>query len=347
MKNGPEFKLYTKAEIRRLKQLYPMTHNKDIAKILGRTTASVLSKAKKLGIKKDWAGGYRVPQPPQNENPWTKDEIGELRRMYLNLSNGDIAKKLNRTKQAVQAKTRKLKLFGEFKEQGLVRKTGSGVNRWSDSEIDILKKLYPEKSKDYIAKKLGRTKKAVEVMGRRLKLTSNAPRKNSWTIEEDTFIEEHIAKWPIEKIAEKLGKTFNAIQRRAWKKHFTRNCPNKHHTQEKFWTNQELKQLEHWHGKLSKKAIAAKLGRSVQSVKAKAKHIGLRKPPIWTAKNIAILKKYFPFETNPQVAKRIGTNPSSIRLKAIEFGLKRSIYAAGKKMAPLSISRNIKQRLKK
>jgi len=335
MENSPKLKPYTKAEIRRLKRLYPMTHNKDIAKILGRTIASILSKAKNIGIKKDWDGGYRVPQPPQNENPWTKYEVKELRRMYLNSSNGEIAKKLNRTKQAVQAKTKKLKLFREFKEQGLVRKTGVGVNRWADREINILKKLYPKKSKDYIAKKLGRTIKAVEVMGRRLKLTSSAPKKNIWTIEEDAFIEEHIAKWPIEKIAEKLGKTFNAIQRRAWKKHFTRNCSNKHHTEEKFWTNQEIKQLMHWHGKLSKKDIAKKLGRSLLSVKAKARHIGLRKLPIWTAKNKAILKKYFPFETNVKVAKRIGTNSVSIHLKAVELGLKKSVYAGKNKKRAL------------
>lgn len=324
---------WTQAEIRRLKRLHPMTHNKDISKILGRTTASILSKAKKLGIKKDWEGGYRVPQPPQNENPWTKEEIKELRSMYLNSSNDEIAEKLKRTRQAVQAKTRKLGLFREFKEHGLLRKTKCGANKWADGEIDILKELYPEKSKDYIAQKLGRTIKAVAVMARRLNLTSSAPRKNSWTIEDDTFIKEHIAKWPIEKIAEKLNKTPITIQRRAWKKHFTSNLPTKHHTQQRFWTKQEIRQLEYFLGKCSKEDIAAKFGRSLQSVNAKAKHLGLKKLPIWTTKNIAILKKYFPFETNVKVAKRISTNPVSVRLKAIEFGLKKSVYGINRKRA--------------
>ena len=325
--NSLEPKPWTQKEISRLKQLYPMSHNKDIAKVFGRTITSILSKAKNLGIKKDWGGGYRVPQPPQNENLWTKEEIGELRRMYLNSSNSEIAAKLKRTPQAVQAKTRKLGLFRDIKEQGLTRKTKGGVNRWADREIEILKELYSQKSKDDVAKELRRSPKAVGIMARRLGLTSGAPRKNSWTAEDEAFLKKHIAQWPIEEIAKKLSKKPTAVQRMAWKKHFTRNCRNQRHTELQFWTKQEIGQLEYLLEKHSRKDIAAKLGRSLQSVAAKAKHLGLKKPLTWTTKNIAILKKFFPFETNVEVAKRLDKSPALIRLKAIKLGLKKSIYA--------------------
>ena len=318
-------RLWTKAEIDKLKRLYPMSHNKDLARILNHTILSVLGKAKKLGIKKDWAGGYRVPPPPQTENVWSKEEIKTLRKMYLNSTVSEIAAKLKRSKQAVQSKTKKLGLFHEFKKQGLFRKTKNGAHRWTEGEINILKELYPQKRKNYIAEKLGRSPKAVEVMAIRLKLTA-APRESSWTVENDEFVKNHIAEWPIEEIAKKLNRTPNAVQRRAWDKHFSRNCPNQHHTQDKSWTTQEIAQLKHWHKKLSKRKIAEKLGRSTRSVKAKAEHLGLKKRQVWTPKNIAILKKYFPFETNSAVAKRIGTYPLSVSLKANELGLKKSVY---------------------
>ena len=317
---------WTQAEIRRLERLYPMSHNKDLAKLFGRTIPGILSKAKKLGLQKDWDGGYRVPQPPQNENLWTQKEINILRKMYLNSSNGEIGKKLNRSCQAVQAKVKKLGLFQEFKKQGLLRKAKNGMNLWAAEEINTLKKLCSEKTTEQIAKKLGRTSKAIEVMARRSGLSIVSSKANSWTVEDDMFLEKHIARWSLERIAKKLGRTPSAVQRRAWRKHYLRNCPNQQHTEQRLWTRQEIKKLENGLPKYSNSEIAERLGRSHSSVGAKIKSLGLKRPPSWTSKGIAILTKYFPIETNVKVAKRLGKDPASIRLKAIELGLKKSIH---------------------
>lgn len=326
---NPKSKFWTQKEVSRLKRLYPMGHNSELAEMFGRTTQSILKKARRLGVKKDWDGGYRSPQ--QSRNIWIKAEIKELRRMYLNSSNGDIAAKLNRSQQAVQTKIKKLRLLREFKEQGLIRKIKGGVNKWTDGEINILKELYLQKSREYIAKKLGRTPNSVAMMASRSGLFTATPRKKSWTAEDDMFLKKHIARWPIKKIAKKLGRTQTAAQRRAWNQHFSRNCPNQRRTQQRFWTEQEIKQLEYMFGRYSEKDIAAKFGRSLQSVIAKSKRLGLKNPSAWTAKNIAILKKFFPFETSVEVAKRLGKKPASIRFKAIELGLKKSIYAGHKR----------------
>lgn len=318
-------KAWTQKEIRRLKRLYPMNHNKDIAKMFDRTTISILGKAKKLGLQKDWDGGYRVPPSSQNENLWTQKDINILRKMYLNSSNDEIAKKLNRSCQAVQTKVKKLGLFQEFKQQGLFRNTKNGKGLWADEEIDTLKKLHLAKTAAQIAEKLGRTSKAVGIMARRLGLSTTRSMANAWTVEDDAFLEKHIAKWPLEKIAKKLERTPCAVQRRAWQKHFLRNCPNQQHTQQQIWTKQDIKKLEYWLLKYSNDEIAEKLGRSRESVIAKMKRLGLKRSSFWTRKNIAILKKYFPFETNVKVAKRLGKNPASIRFKAIKLGLKKSV----------------------
>lgn len=314
---------WTQKDVQRLKRLYPKNHNTKLADIFGRTIQSIRKKAQKLGIQKD--DDYLTPQ--QNEIAWTETEIRKLREMYINSSNSEIAASLKRSKQAIQTKIKKLGLIRELKERGLARKTKKGNNKWSDKELDILKRLYDKESKEYIAEKLERTPKAVAVKAGRLGLIEDAPNQNLWTIEEDIFLEKHIAKWPIEKIAKKLERTPSAVQRRAWYKHFTRNCPNQHHTQQRLWTRQEIKQLEYLLRQHSKREIAAKLGRSFQSVVAKAKTLGLKKPQIWTTKNIAILKKYYPFETNVEIARRVGTYPNTVRLKAKELRLKKSIYA--------------------
>lgn len=321
---------WTQPEIRQLKRLYPMSHNKDLAKIFGRTIMSILSKAKDLGIKKDWESGYRVPPPPQNENLWTKEDVAELRNMYLNSSDSAIAAKLKRTRQAVQAKARKLKLFKELSEKGLHRKT-NGRNRWTDKEIALLKELYPVKRRAEIAQQLGRSRRGIDKMVTTLKLPHlmsppSPSRKNSWPVADDAFLAEYITKWPIEKIAEKLGRTPTIVQRRAWKKHFLRN-PEQPRTKQRPWTRQEILQLQHLLPTCSNKEIAEMLGRPLESILGKKKRMKIKRPPPWTEKNIAILKKYFPFETNAKVGERLGKDPGLVRLKAIALGLRKSIYA--------------------
>jgi DNA-binding CsgD family transcriptional regulator len=306
-----------------------MSHNSELADIFGRTTQSILKKAQKLGLKKDRDGGYLTLQ--QSRNSWTKTEIRELRRMYLSSSSGEIAEKLNRSRHAVQTKIKKLGLFLEFKEKGLIRKTKGGSNKWSDREIDILKKLYPQKSKEHIAKKLGRSPRAVAIKVGRLGLVTGTPGKNVWNDKDDAFLKKYIARWPIERIAKKLKRTPNAAQRRAWNKHFLKNCPNQHHTEQRLWTTQEIRKLESWFDRYSKQEIAIKLGRSLQSIIAKAKRLDLKKSSVWTSKNMAILKKYYPFESSTKVAKRLGISSALVRLKAKEIGLRKSIYAKVKR----------------
>jgi len=320
---------WTQKEIRQLERLYPTNHNKDLAKILGRTIASLLGKAKILGLKKDWEGGYRVPPPPQNENLWTQEEIVELRTMYLNSGSKEIAAKLNRTPQAIKSKIRKLGLFSELNEKDLRRKF-TGINQWSADDIEILKNLYTVKSLAQIAAELGRTPNSISKMASKLKLShSNIPasKRLVWTDETDAFLAEHIAKWPLEKIAEKLNLTPSAVQRRAWRKHFSRNCPNPHHQKSRPWTRQEIAQLQYWLPMFSNEEIAAKLERGVEAIIAKRKRMGLKRPPFWTDKNIAILKKYFPIESNTNVAQRLGIDNAKVRAKASELGLRKSVYA--------------------
>lgn len=306
---------WTAAELRLFKKLYPMSHNSDLAERFDRAVDTIRKKAIKLGIKKDWAGGYRVHQPPQNENLWTPDEVKQLQAMYLHFTNEQIAAKLNRSRMAVQAKIRKLKLCKEFRNNGKTRRPVQA--RWSDQEIETLKELYPVKTKAQIAEEMRRSFRAVGAMITKLRLSGEKP-SVAWTAEEDEFLEKHIFTWPVEKIAEKLGRGCRAVQGRAWRKRLLKQTG---------WTKEEIQQLRHLLPNHSRQEIAEKLGRTVYSVAKKQKRLGLQKRKRITAKDIAILKKFFPIEPNEVVAQRLGVKPPTVAAKARELGLHKSVYA--------------------
>jgi hypothetical protein len=320
-------------EIRSFKQLYPITHNKDLAKTFHRTIYSIRRKAIKLGIRKDRAGGYRPPQAPQNQNLWTDKEIAELRRMYRDSTDNEIAKKLGRTLSAVQSKIKKLKLFQELRQLGLTRRTRV---LWTSEDIAILRKLYPVETNVQIAKLLGKTRSTVVRMAQKSGLTElfkkPGPSKEApWTVVEDAFLKEHIYTWPVEKISKKLGRGVSSVKNRAWKKRWLKQYR---------WTKQDIAQLQYLLPRCSNEEIAAKLGRGVEAVKAKRKRLGLKRQ-FWTKQVLAILKKFYPIETNVDVAKRLGKSPPTIAYKARKLGLKKSIYT---KSASISKHRRIRPR---
>lgn len=306
---------WTVAELRQFKKLYPMSHNSDLAERLGRTIDSIRKKAIKLGLKKDWAGGYRVHQPPQNENSWTPEQFETLRRMYLHSTTAEIAAALNRSPMAVQSKIRKLGLYQEFNRQGLLRKYRG---RWSKKEIATLKKLYPVKTKSEIVEEMGRSIRAVSRMITKLQL-SGKTRSVAWTAKEDEFLEKYIFTWSVEKIAEKLGRGCRAVQGRAWRKRLLKQTTG--------WSKEEIQQLKYWLPKCTRQEIADKLGRSLYSVARKIKRLGLKKKRSMTPKEIAILKKFFPIESNAAVAQRLGVSPPTVAAKARELGLFKSVNA--------------------
>ncbi len=312
-------KRWTQEEIRRFRQLYPTSHNKDLAKTFHRTIYSIRRKAIKLGIGKDWAGGYRPPQAPQNQNLWTANELAELQKMYRDSTIPEIAQKLGRSPLSVQTKIKRLRLFRKLKEQGLPRHS---QGQWSDEQIAILTKFYRVETNVQTGRRLGKSPNAVGRMVQKLRLSklfqkTGRSRKVAWTDAEDVFLKEHIFIWPVKKIAKEFNRSISSVKARAWKKRWLK---------QNLWTKQESSQLRYLLSRYSYKEISAKLGRSIESVKRKRKRMGLEGKG-WTDIDIKILRKFFPIETNAEVAKRLGMSSPTIAPKARKLGLRKSIYA--------------------
>lgn len=116
-------KKYTKAEDDLLRELYPRTRARDIAAMIGRNERSVVSRAFKLGLKKDADFMYECSKAGQFKNGHTPHNKGKEWSEYLS---EDAMAKVRRTT------FKKGNMPTNHKEVGAERKTEMGIpkSKW-------------------------------------------------------------------------------------------------------------------------------------------------------------------------------------------------------------------------
>jgi hypothetical protein len=188
---------WTRAEIDRLKDMYGLRPENAIARDLGRAPQSVRRMAEELfrGTRRSgpWTAqevldlkrylGASAPEViarilgrdpndvqqqihelRRNQQPgrWTREEIRELRRVYGTRSDEDLAVIFGRNVESVQRVARK---FCLAKDKAFQRRlAGEGATRmprWSNEELELLRKLYPEEPNLGIAQRLNRSVKSI------------------------------------------------------------------------------------------------------------------------------------------------------------------------------------------
>jgi hypothetical protein len=188
---------WTRAEIDRLRDLYGLRDDKDIARELGRTPESVRKMAQVVCRSAKRQGPWtaaeverlkahlgrttpdviamllgRTPSEVQvqilelgriqTNLRWTREEQQRLRRVYGTRSDEDLAAIFGRSVESVQRLARKLCLA---KDKAYVRKiAGSGATRmprWSSAELSVLREIYPHTPNLQIAQRLKRSVKSV------------------------------------------------------------------------------------------------------------------------------------------------------------------------------------------
>ena len=114
---------------------------------------------------------------------------------------------------------------------------------WIEQELDMLRKLYPLMTNVEIAKKLGRPKASVDKKGfdnglkkapehrRKVAISNNKKRRNSWTKEEEATLKKMYQKSTYRELAETLHRNPQSIQSKAtklglWKYHTIRMREN-------------------------------------------------------------------------------------------------------------------------
>jgi len=109
------------------------------------------------------------------------------------------------------------------------RSKGNHESRWKIEEFDILKKLWPNSSRETMLEKLpGRTWKAITHQAYNLglrrspQLSNHTPRRRWESNEDDRARQLYEAGTPITDIASKVGRSYTAVLQRSWEKGWRR-----------------------------------------------------------------------------------------------------------------------------
>ncbi|MFQ5749520.1 MAG: hypothetical protein ACE5H3_08695 [Planctomycetota bacterium] len=188
---------WSQAEIERLKRLYGLKPDSQIARELQRSVESLRRLARRIFSGKQRTGPWsarevqnlkrylgvarpevmalvlrRSPQEIRRKiedlqrqfrsGPWNSADVQTLKHLYGTRSNKDLALILGRSHREIDAKARQLCLA---KDKGFRRRHGAAhptrMPRWSEREKEVLRQLYGDRPNLEIARKLDRTVKSV------------------------------------------------------------------------------------------------------------------------------------------------------------------------------------------
>lgn len=198
---GPRRGRWTAPEIARLKELYGLRDEENIAKILNRPASSVRRMAEQLF------------QLATRTGPWSAREVADLRKYLGGTSHETIARILGRTVEEVQQQVEELRR---------VQQSG----RWTQEEVVEFKRLYGTRTDEDLAVIFGRSIDAVKRLGARYCLAkdkafvrrltgSSATRMPRWSAEEIALLTQI---YPLEanlEIAQKLNRSVKSIVSKA------------------------------------------------------------------------------------------------------------------------------------
>ncbi len=144
-KTGP----WTAREAEDLKKYLGATTPEVIARILGRSVDEVDAQILELG---------RI----QRDGSWTREEVAEFKRIYGTRTDDDLSRIFGRTVTDIHTLANEHALA---KDKAFVRKlrgeAATKMPRWSNDELEFLKREYPTQPNLEIARKLDRSVKSV------------------------------------------------------------------------------------------------------------------------------------------------------------------------------------------
>ncbi len=140
---------WTATEVERLKKYLGCSSTEVIARILGREVDEVRTQIEELG---------RI----QLNGRWTRDEVARFKRIYGTRTDENLARIFGRPLESIRREAQKLMLA---KDKAFLRKlngkTSTRMPRWSESELQQLRELYPERPNLEIAEILKRSVKSI------------------------------------------------------------------------------------------------------------------------------------------------------------------------------------------
>lgn len=151
-------------EVLRLKRYLGAASHEVIARILGRNVDEVRTQITELG---------RI----KHDGSWTREEVAEFKRIYGTRTDEDLSRIFGRTMTDVQELAARHALA---KDKAFVRKISGEAStrmpRWSQEELESLRREYPIQSNLEIARRLNRSVKSVVSKAHNLGLKKSSER---------------------------------------------------------------------------------------------------------------------------------------------------------------------------
>ena len=287
-------KLWTKEEIKILKRHYKKRGANYVARFVEHSPDTIMNKARELGLQ---TGKFR---------PWQKWENNYLIRHYTNRSYTSIAKTLKRSKKSVSNRASLLKLTTKKSE------------KWTEQELQQLKEYYPDRkySLKEIAHIINRSANSVLLKAQRIGIKRDGYI-HRWSKLEHKYLLKNIGIKTNRKIAEHLGIKTYKVDQYLQRKGLAR------YKKKPEWTDTEIEFLKSNYKKMSVKAIALQLNRSLNSIKNTASWKGFTytDSKLWSVDETNYLKSNYSKLQVKQVASNLNRSKESISGKILRMGL--------------------------
>lgn len=285
--------------------------------------------------------------------PWTKEELEFLKQEYRTCKMSILVEKLQRTPAAISRKASSLLKIKRDKSITYLKSNRKSLpTDWSFEDVEDLKKLFWDSSREDLLKRFKRTWSAIQTYANKLGLIRNPrfvsefrrqanlsrpkmprkPQPNDWTKEEDDYLihllqtqefKNNVIKLFLEKYP---NRTVSSIHGRRVLKKMT-GFKLKAGTR---WSDEQVEIIKQYYGKIEDRDLIKMLGRDItsNSLQNVARKLGLNKINIWKEKEVEILKNHFETERwDALIAMLPGRSARMIRERASRLGLKRASEA--------------------
>lgn len=257
----------------------------ELARRVGRSQGSVLSKRRSLGI-----------APNKARHAWTAEEIEFIRQNAFEMTDHELSRQLKL--RFFMVKDKRIRL-------GLLKRTGSPPRKlhWPAKNLKLLGKL-----SDYeIARRLKVVPSTIRIKRKALGIPAQRTIRR-WTRAEEKLL----GRWSDEEIARRLGRTAISVWHRRCRLNIrlVRRDPF-------YWRPEEVSLL----GTMTDKQAAKILGRTFHGVTGKRRLSNIPsftpKPRPWTRREIVLLGK----SSDQKVAVQLGRTQATVRWKRSKLGI--------------------------
>ena len=292
---------WTEEEIKILTDLSDKCYIKEIAKVLNRTEAAVVSKAHHLKL-----------EVINIQKEYTEEELDYIRNNWGIIPVTEIARNLKVSRQMVQTQADKMNL----------KKLGNNpYKRWTKNEIDKLRELSKKYTRTELAKKFKVSNDCISKVASKnnIQLIDD---KIHWTEEEKEYLSYNASNMTVEELARKMNKATSAIRLQL----IRQNLKAKKDNNRRLWTDDEIEKLKELISQnKSLIQIVKELNRRDVTILKKATELNLKiirdEEKGWTEEAINKLIELSKSKKLGELVIELGKSSKSIKDKAKSLGI--------------------------